>query len=142
MSCFPALFVRAYPVLNNYSVVSKILLLLQSGKALTFLLLQPPSQRLPAFSPLRRAAIDLLGRGFTIWEPYLDVSAVLLGLLELCVDGDKLVPRYVSLIHVKKIRLYNSYYELKVNLAQFLATDLVGSLNTMNLLITNNYFSV
>lgn len=62
------------------------------GKALTFLLLQPASKRLPAFSPIRRAAIDLLGRGFTVWEPYLDVSAVLLGLLELCVDGDRLVP--------------------------------------------------
>lgn len=67
---------------------------LMSGKALTFLLLQPPSQSLPAFTLIRRAAVDLLGRGFTVWEPYLDVSSVLLGLLELCVDGDKLVPRY------------------------------------------------
>lgn len=25
---------------------------------------------------LRRAAIDLIGRGFTVWEPYLDVSKV------------------------------------------------------------------
>ena len=65
------------------------------GKALTFLLQQAPRSRLPAFTPIRRAAIDLLGRGFTVWEPYLDVSAVLLGLLELCVDGDKLVPRLV-----------------------------------------------
>lgn len=63
------------------------------GKALTFLLLQPASPRLPAHTPIRRAAVDLLGRGFTVWEPYLDVSAVLLGLLELCIDGDKLVPR-------------------------------------------------
>lgn len=63
-----------------------------TSKALTFLLLQPPSQSLPAFTLIRRAAVDLLGRGFTVWEPYLDVSSVLLGLLELCVDGDKLVP--------------------------------------------------
>ena len=63
------------------------------GKALTFLLLQAPTPRLPAHTPIRRAAVDLLGRGFTVWEPYLDVSAVLLGLLELCVDGDRLVPR-------------------------------------------------
>ncbi|XP_076178195.1 WD repeat-containing protein Rbcn-3B isoform X2 [Ptiloglossa arizonensis] len=41
---------------------------------------------------LRRAAIDLIGRGFTVWEPYLDVSKVLLGLLEMCCDADKLVP--------------------------------------------------
>ena len=53
-------------------------------KALVYLLLQPPSPKLPAFVPLRRAAIDLLGRGFTVWEPYMEVSAVLLGLLELC----------------------------------------------------------
>jgi hypothetical protein len=52
-------------------------------KALTFLLQQPPSRKLPAHTPIRRAAIDLIGRGFTVWEPYLDVSAVLLGLLEL-----------------------------------------------------------
>ncbi|KAL4712244.1 hypothetical protein ACJJTC_011105 [Scirpophaga incertulas] len=47
--------------------------------ALTHLLLSPPCARLPAYTPLRRAAIDLLGRGFTVWEPYLDVSHVLLG---------------------------------------------------------------
>ncbi|KAK2177630.1 hypothetical protein NP493_589g03000 [Ridgeia piscesae] len=62
------------------------------GKALSFLLLQPPTERLQANTPVRRAAVDLIGRGFTVWEPYLDVSAVLLGMLELCVDGDKLVP--------------------------------------------------
>uniref|UniRef100_H2YSP7 WD repeat-containing protein 7 n=1 Tax=Ciona savignyi TaxID=51511 RepID=H2YSP7_CIOSA len=53
-------------------------------KALVYLLLQPPSVKLPAHIPIRRAAIDLLGRGFTVWEPYMEVSAVLLGLLELC----------------------------------------------------------
>lgn len=47
--------------------------------ALTHLLLAPPSPKLPAYTPLRRAAIDLIGRGFTVWEPYLDVSKVLLG---------------------------------------------------------------
>ncbi|XP_069687986.1 WD repeat-containing protein 7 isoform X7 [Periplaneta americana] len=60
--------------------------------ALTHLLLAPPTPRLPAHTPLRRAAIDLIGRGFTVWEPYLDVSKVLLGLLELCCEADKLVP--------------------------------------------------
>ena len=64
-----------------------------SGKALTFLLLQPVSPHLPANTPIRRASTDLIGRGYTVWEPYLDVSAVLLGLLELCVDAEKLVPR-------------------------------------------------
>ncbi|VVC91912.1 unnamed protein product, partial [Leptidea sinapis] len=60
--------------------------------ALSHLLLAPGSARLPAFTPLRRAAVDLLGRGFSVWEPYLDVSHVLLGLLEMCSDADKLVP--------------------------------------------------
>uniref|UniRef100_A0A8C5TP49 WD repeat-containing protein 7 n=1 Tax=Malurus cyaneus samueli TaxID=2593467 RepID=A0A8C5TP49_9PASS len=60
-----------------------------AGKALTFLLLQPPSPRLPAHSTIRRTAIDLIGRGFTVWEPYMDVSAVLMGLLELCADAEK-----------------------------------------------------
>uniref|UniRef100_A0A669CSH5 WD repeat domain 7 n=1 Tax=Oreochromis niloticus TaxID=8128 RepID=A0A669CSH5_ORENI len=60
-----------------------------AGKALTFLLLQPPSPKLPAHSTIRRTAIDLIGRGFTVWEPYMDVSAVLMGLLELCADAEK-----------------------------------------------------
>lgn len=60
--------------------------------ALTHLLLSPPTKKLPAHTPLRRAAIDLIGRGFTVWEPYLDVSKVLIGLLEMCCDADKLVP--------------------------------------------------
>jgi len=66
-----------------------------TGQALAFLLLVPPSPSFPAHTALRRAAIDLIGRGFTVWQPYLDVSKILLGLLELCCDSDKLVPRYV-----------------------------------------------
>lgn len=65
------------------------------GKALTFLLLQPPSARLPAHSTIRRTAIDLIGRGFTVWEPYMDVSAVLMGLLELCADAEKQLAKWV-----------------------------------------------
>ncbi|XP_053989982.1 WD repeat-containing protein 7 isoform X11 [Hylaeus volcanicus] len=60
--------------------------------ALTHLLHAPHSPKLPLHTALRRAAIDLIGRGFTVWEPYLDVSKVLLGLLEMCCDADKLVP--------------------------------------------------
>ncbi|XP_076268921.1 WD repeat-containing protein Rbcn-3B isoform X2 [Rhynchophorus ferrugineus] len=63
-----------------------------TAMALSHLLLAPPSPRLPAHIPLRRAAIDLIGRGFTVWAPYLDISKVLLGLLELCSEADKLVP--------------------------------------------------
>ena len=38
------------------------------------------------FSAIRRAAIDLMGRGFALWEPHIDVSQVLIGLFELCAD--------------------------------------------------------
>lgn len=72
--------------LSNYSLAH------HTSKALTFLLQQPPSKKLPAHTPIRRAAIDLIGRGFPVWEPYLDVSAILLGLLELCIGSDRLVP--------------------------------------------------
>ena len=63
-----------------------------TAMSLSHLLLLPNSPKLPLYTPLRRAAIDLIGRGFNIWEPYLDVSKVLLGLLELCSDYNKLVP--------------------------------------------------
>ncbi|XP_070197340.1 WD repeat-containing protein 7-like isoform X2 [Littorina saxatilis] len=72
--------------MSNYSLAR------QTSRALTFLLLSPPSSKLPAYTPIRRAAMDLLGRGFTVWEPYLDISSVLMGLLELCVDAEKRVP--------------------------------------------------
>ncbi|XP_078280129.1 WD repeat-containing protein 7 isoform X4 [Rhinoraja longicauda] len=68
---------------SNYSLAR------HTCKALTFLLLQPSSIKLPAHSTIRRTAIDLIGRGFTVWEPYMDVSAVLMGLLELCADAEK-----------------------------------------------------
>ncbi|XP_072108336.1 WD repeat-containing protein 7 isoform X1 [Mobula birostris] len=68
---------------SNYSLAR------HTCKALTFLLLQPSSIKLPAHSTIRRTAIDLIGRGFTVWEPYMDVSAVLMGLLELCAEAEK-----------------------------------------------------
>ncbi|XP_052868793.1 WD repeat-containing protein 7 [Anopheles cruzii] len=63
-----------------------------TSMALTHLLLAPATPKLPAYTPLRRAAIDLIGRGFTVWEPYIDVSKVLLGLLEMCCDSNRLIP--------------------------------------------------
>jgi len=47
-----------------------------TSMALTHLLHAPHSPKLPLHTALRRAAIDLIGRGFTVWEPYLDVSKV------------------------------------------------------------------
>lgn len=41
----------------------------------------------------RRAAIDLMGRGFTIWEPFIQPTFVLLSLLELSADAELYLPR-------------------------------------------------
>ena len=59
-----------------------------TAKALTSLLLQRPSAKTPAYSAIRRAAIDLIGRGFALWEPHIDVSQVLIGLLELSANSE------------------------------------------------------
>lgn len=50
-----------------------------TGKALQFLILQQNSVQFPGNSTVRRTAIDLIGRGFALWQPYLDVASVLLG---------------------------------------------------------------
>lgn len=57
-----------------------------TAKALTTLLLHRQTSKTPAYSAIRRAAIDLIGRGFALWEPHIDVSQVLIGLFELCAD--------------------------------------------------------
>lgn len=71
---------------NNYTLARS------TSKALAYLLLAHPSPSLPLHTSLRRAAVDLIGRGFTVWEPYLDVSKILLGLLDLCCESEKIVP--------------------------------------------------
>ncbi|XP_028399400.1 WD repeat-containing protein 7-like isoform X2 [Dendronephthya gigantea] len=60
-----------------------------TSRALMFILLKSQSQssRTLSYTSMRRAAIDLIGRGFPLWEPYMDVSAVLMALLELCPDN-------------------------------------------------------
>ncbi|XP_064096982.1 WD repeat-containing protein 7-like isoform X3 [Macrobrachium nipponense] len=67
-------------------------LAMQTSKALAYLVLAPGSPKLPAHTPLRRAAIDLIGRGFPVWEPYLDVAKILLALLDLSAETDRLAP--------------------------------------------------
>lgn len=53
------------------------------------LLISPSTDLLPLVSPLRRAAIDLIGRGFAVYQPHLDISKVLLGLLDLAASNEK-----------------------------------------------------
>lgn len=62
-----------------------------TSRALSYLLLHPPDVKLPPHTALRRAAMDLIGRGFTVWEPYLDVSQVILALLRMCSDAERLL---------------------------------------------------
>ncbi|XP_063674628.1 WD repeat-containing protein 7-like isoform X2 [Bolinopsis microptera] len=57
-------------------------------------LIKPPSQ-LPLHSPIRRASVDLIGRGFGVWCEFVNLTAVVMTLLEL--QTDPLVP-----IEVKK----------------------------------------
>lgn len=54
-------------------------MVMYTGKALQFLILQQNSVQFPGNSTVRRTAIDLIGRGFALWQPYLDVASVLLG---------------------------------------------------------------
>jgi len=63
-----------------------------TAKALMYLVLVPANTSLPSHTPLRRAAIDLIGRGFVLWEPHLEVSKVLLGLLDMSSEAAQWVP--------------------------------------------------
>ncbi|TNN11013.1 WD repeat-containing protein [Schistosoma japonicum] len=47
-------------------------------------------------STLRRAAIDLLGRGFPVWEPYVDVGQVINVLLLLAADAEVFISNNTS----------------------------------------------
>lgn len=57
--------------------------------ALVELLVSEGTPLLPQYSPLRRAAVDLIGRGFTVWQPHVDLAKILLGLLELTSCAEK-----------------------------------------------------
>ena len=58
------------------------------GRILTSLLSPSNFDHIPLHSTIRRIAIDLIGRGYTIWEPYIDIGQVLLTLLDLCAISD------------------------------------------------------
>lgn len=62
-----------------------------TAHALTSILLIKQSSKVihPA---LKRAAIDLIGRGYTIWEPFVDASKILLTMLEFTTENEKIVP--------------------------------------------------
>lgn len=59
-----------------------------TGQCLSHLLFVPSSPSLPLYTSLRYTSVGLIGRGFTFWEPYLDVAKVLLGLLDLSCESE------------------------------------------------------
>ncbi|CAL8082766.1 unnamed protein product [Calicophoron daubneyi] len=71
----------AYSSTNNSQAVSAVC----TANALICLLTKSVA------SSLRRAAIDLLGRGFIVWEPYVDLAQVVNALLTLVAGADSLI---------------------------------------------------
>ncbi|CAG9537565.1 unnamed protein product [Cercopithifilaria johnstoni] len=69
--------------------MSKLDISRATAQSLLELLIAPPTTLLPFHSPLRRAAVDLIGRGFSVWQPHLDITKLLLVLLELATSADK-----------------------------------------------------
>ncbi|CAF0780863.1 unnamed protein product [Adineta ricciae] len=63
-------------------------MILKLSRILTSLLSPSNFDHIPIHTVIRRTAIDLIGRGYTIWEPYLDIGQVLLTLLDLCAISD------------------------------------------------------
>ncbi|CAK5091489.1 unnamed protein product [Meloidogyne enterolobii] len=67
-----------------------------TAHSLLELLLSPttvyPPLLIPQNSLLRRAAIDLLGRGFVLWQPHLDLPKMLIGLLNLAAECERHLP--------------------------------------------------
>ncbi len=57
----------------------------QTAKCLQGFLLQKPTSKSSLHSSLRCSAAELIGRGFHLWENYIDVSAVVMGLLDLAI---------------------------------------------------------
>lgn len=98
--------------------------------ALSHLLLAPPSVKLPAYIPLRRAAIDLIGRGFTVWEPYLDISKILLGKYKLNIPRD--IKLYFQLNPYRFVRIM---FGSRQTSAKY---DLWPSINTSRRFLSNS----
>ncbi|CAF0886321.1 unnamed protein product [Rotaria sordida] len=77
-------------------------MILKLSRILTSLLSPSNFDHIPLHSVIRRTAIDLIGRGYTIWEPYLDIGQVLLTLLDLCAISDS------STVTSKRPNVYTS----------------------------------
>ena len=58
----------------------------QTAKALQSVILEKPANKANLCSILRCSAVELMGRGFQLWEKYVDVAEVLVGLLDLAIQ--------------------------------------------------------
>lgn len=58
----------------------------QTAKTLQAVLLESPSSKSPLHSNLRCSAAELIGRGFNLWEKYVDIPQVVMGLLDLVIQ--------------------------------------------------------
>lgn len=93
-------------------------------------LTQPPSQ-LPLHSPIRRASVDLIGRGFGIWCDFMNLTAVLITLLEL--QSDPMVP-----IEIKKAIAQSGTIPSSGSKARMAAAATVRAAYQASILIANN----
>lgn len=93
-NCYMAIFLPSYvkkldPSVRRSKFFSANFSLARlTGQCLSHLLFVPSSPSLHLYTTLRYTAVGLIGRGFTFWEPYLDVAKVLLGLLDLSCEAD------------------------------------------------------
>lgn len=94
--------------LVSFAYIFNILI---AGKALAYLVLAPSCPKLPGHTPLRRAAIDLIGRGFPVWEPYLDVAKVRFMVLMGGING---IWKAYGLLYCLGVNLHCNYMEIYV----------------------------
>lgn len=69
-----------------------------TAKALQNMLLEKPHAKSPLYSNLRCSSAELLGRGFQLWEKYVDIPQVVMGLLDMviqyCPEGERSEVRF------------------------------------------------
>lgn len=111
-----------------------------TGHCLSHLSFVPSSPSLPLYTSLKHTAVELIGRGFAFWEPYLDVSKVLLGLLDLCSDSvrnDSLSPD--TILSPKKSAQEAIYLIAKARPSVFITTLAIEVAKYNNKQQSSNY---
>lgn len=76
---------KKLPSLSNLEVMDPAIAR-HTAKTLQAVLLEKPTSKTGLYSNLRCSATELLGRGFNLWEKYVDIPLVIMGLLDLAVQ--------------------------------------------------------